>query len=229
MTVTPLKMRASVSTTHEMPSVTVLAHVFILLALAAPQKSAAPAPDDLFAEIFQRGLVKQKSMKSIRATFTETTTSSLLVKPIVGKGTIVAAPPARVRMMYVEPEPKTIVMDGRTLTVAWPKRNEREQIDIRQTQKRIDQYFTNASLDDLRKLFDIAAQPDAALRRVDRVEMIPKRKQIKQGLEKLEIWIDRETAMMVQMRLSFPGGDQKTIALTDLAVDIPLADDAFRP
>ena len=80
-----------------------------------------------------------------------------------------------------------------------------------------------------RKSFDIKAQPDAAMRRADRVEMIPKRKQVKQGLEKLELWIDRETVMMIQMRLSFPGGDQKTIALSDLAVDVPLADDAFRP
>src|SRR5262245_46727287 len=83
----------------------VVSHVLVLLLTVAAQRST-PASGDLFAEIFQRGLAKQKSMKSIRASFTETTTSSLLVKPIVGKGTIVAAPPARVRMTYVEPEPK---------------------------------------------------------------------------------------------------------------------------
>src|SRR5262245_58657571 len=206
-----------------------LVPLLVMLAIPTPQKSAPRATGDLFEEIFQRGIARQKSMKSIRAAFTETTTSSLLVKPIVTRGTIVAAPPARVRMTYMDPEPKTIVMDGRTLTVVWPKRNEREQIDIRQTQKRIDQYFTNASLDDLRKSFDISAQPDPAMRRTDRIEMIPKRKRIKEGLEKLELWIERETVLMTQMRMSFRGGDQKTISLSDIAVDVAVSDDVFRP
>jgi outer membrane lipoprotein-sorting protein len=204
-----------------------LAHVLLLLSIAAPQAPAPRPPGDLFAELFQRGLVKQKSMKSIRAAFTETTVSTLLVKPIVARGTIIAAPPARVRMAYTEPEPKLVVMDAGKLTVLWPRRNEREQIDIRETQKRIDQYFTNASLNDLRKLFDIKAEPDATIRRAHRVEMTPKRKQIKQGLEKLELWIDRETDMLIQMRMAFPGGDQKTIALDDIALNVPIGDETF--
>ncbi len=120
-------------------------------------------------------------------------------------------------------------MDGRSLVVVWPARGERQQIDIRETKQRIDKYFTNASVDELRRLFDITAAPDSAMRRVDRVNMIPKRKQIKQGLQQLELWIDRERELLVQMRLSFPGGDQKTIALDDIVVDVPVSDDTFRP
>src|SRR5262245_6352451 len=128
----------------------VFAHLVILLTLSAPPP-AAQRPADRFGEIFQRGVAKQKTLQSMHASFVETTTSSLLVKPIVGKGTMVAVPPSRVRMTYAEPEAKTLVMDGKTLTIVWPRRSEREQIDIRETQKRIDRYFTNASLDDLRK------------------------------------------------------------------------------
>lgn len=206
-----------------------VAHLLVLFAMATPQAPAARRPGDLFGEIYQRGLTRQRSMKSIRASFTETTVSALLVKPIVARGTVIAAPPARVRMTYAEPEPKTVTMDGTSLTVAWPKRGEREQLDIRQTQKRIDQYFANASVEELRKLFEIAAEPDPTVRNTNRVTMTPKRKQIKQGLQQLDLWIDRETDLLVQMRLSFPGGEQKTIALADVTVDVPLADDTFRP
>jgi outer membrane lipoprotein-sorting protein len=212
-----------------MSSLTLLAHVALLLALAAPQKPSASRNGDLFSQIFQKSVARQKTMKSIRGNFTETTTSSLLVKPIVSKGTIIATPPALVRMTYLEPEPKTVVMDGKSLTVVWPKRNEREQIDIRQTQKRIDKYFTNASVDDLRDSFDITAEPDAVMRRTDRVQMLPRRSQIKKGLEKLELWIDRETVLLVQMRMTLAGGDQKTIVLEDLTLDVPIGDDTFRP
>jgi outer membrane lipoprotein-sorting protein len=211
-----------------MSSAAMLTHLLLLLSIAAPQVPASRPPGDLFSQMFQRGLVKQKSMKSIRATFTETTVSTLLVKPVVARGTIIAAPPARVRMAYTEPEPKIIVMDAGRLTVLWPRRNEREQIDIRGTQKRIDQYFTNASVNDLRKLFDIRAEPDATIRRADRIEMTPKRKQIRQGLEKLELWIDRENDMLVQMRMAFPGGDEKTIALEDVVLNVPIGDETFQ-
>ena len=107
-------------------------------------------------------------------------------------------------------------------------RSERERIDITAIQKRIDRYFTHASLDDLRGMFDIAAEPDHAILHADRVDMKPTRKQVKQGLERLELWIDRESEMLVQMRLTFPGGDQTTIALEDIATNEPVSDDAFR-
>jgi outer membrane lipoprotein-sorting protein len=211
-----------------MSPATIGTSLLLLLSIAASQAPASRQSGDLFAELFQRGRVKQKSMKSIRATFTETTTSSLLVKPIVARGTIIAAPPARVLMTYIEPEPKVIAIDAGQLTVLWPGRAEHEHIDIRETQKRIDQYFTNASINDLRKLFDVTAAPDATIRRADRIEMTPKRKQIKQGLEKLELWIDRESDMLVQMRMSFPGGDQKLIALEDVALNVQIASDTFQ-
>jgi outer membrane lipoprotein-sorting protein len=202
-------------------------HLLTLLWLVSPQASAKGS-DDLFAQIFQRGVVKQQTMRSISARFVETTVSTLLVKPIVARGTIVAASPARVRMTYTEPEPKTITMDGRSLTVVWPNRRERERIDITSVQKRVDQYFTKASIDELRKMFEITAEPDPSMRRTDRISMRPKRKQIKEGLSHLELWIDRETDLLAQMRMTFPGGDQKTIVLEEIAVNVPVNDETFQ-
>jgi outer membrane lipoprotein-sorting protein len=204
-----------------------LVQLLMVVSLATGQ-AAASRGTDLFSQIYTRGVARQRSLQSIRARFTETTVSSLLVKPIVARGTVVAASPARVRMTYTDPEPRTIAMDGQSLTVLWPQRGERERIDITATEKRIDRYFTHASLDDLRGMFDITAEPDPAIRRADRVDMKPKRKQIKQGLERLELWINREDDMLVQMRLTFPGGDQDTISLEDIAINVPVSDDTFR-
>jgi len=66
------------------------------------------------------------------------------------------------------------------------------------------------------------------MRGVDRVDMRPKRKQIKQGLDRLELWIDRESLLLVQMRMRFPGGDSKTVKLEDIAVNVPVTDETFR-
>jgi outer membrane lipoprotein-sorting protein len=58
--------------------------------------------------------------------------------------------------------------------------------------------------------------------------MRPKRKQIKQGLERLELWIDRESLLLVQMQMTLAGGDRKTIRLEDVAVNVPISDETFR-
>lgn len=211
----------------------VLRHSTLVVLLALPLVIAAvgpqgPASTDLFTQIFNRTTTKRATMRSVRARFTETTVSTLLEKPIVAHGTIIAVPPARVLMTYTDPERRVVALDGKSLFVVWTDRNEREKIDISQTQKRIDQYFTQASVDQLRSMFDITAEPDAVMRDVDRVDMRPKRKQIKAGLERLELWIDRESVLPVQMRMRFPGGDYKTIKLDDITINVPVTDESFQ-
>ena len=214
---------------------------YVLVLTIVPVLAAAPgsrpvgqarpgstAPGDRFAEIFNRSLLKQQSIRSIRARFTETTVSSLLMKPLVAHGVIIAAPPGRVVMTYEDPEQKTLAMDGKTLVIVWPDRREREQINIVDIQKRIDQYFTTASISQLRSMFEITARPDPSVPHTDQVDMHPTRKQIKQGLERLELWIDRENDMLTRMRMTFPGGDQKTITLEDITVNVPVTDEMFR-
>ena len=207
-----------------MPSAFLLLQLFAAAALVASQ---APVQKDLFDQLFARTLEKRQAIHSIRARFTETTTSSLLERPLVSHGTVIAAPPSRVLMTYTDPERRAVAIDSRSLLVDWPDRREREKIDISQMQKRIDQYFTHATIGQLRSMFEITAQPDSVIREADRVDMRPKRKQIKEGLERLEIWIDRESLLLVQLQMTFAGGDRKTIRLDDVTVNVPVTDEMF--
>jgi outer membrane lipoprotein-sorting protein len=214
-----------------LPIASLLLHLTAAVALAASQAAPSAGPagaGDLFDQLFARTAAKRQSIQSIRARFTETTTSSLLEKPLVSHGIVVAAPPSRVLMTYTDPERRMVAIDSKSLAVAWPDRREREKIDISQMQKRIDQYFTQATIGQLRSMFEINAQPDSAIRETDRVDMRPKRKQIKEGLERLELWIDREDLLLVQLQMTFPGGDRKTIRLEDVAINVPITDETFK-
>ncbi len=132
-----------------------------------------------------------------------------------------------VLMTYTDPVRRMIAIDRKSLVVVWPDRRERETIDIAQTQKRIDQYFTQATIGELRSMFEITAKPDPAIRDADYVDLRPKRKQIKDGLERLEIWIDRESLLLIQLQMTFPGGDRKTITFDDVTVNVPVTDEMF--
>jgi outer membrane lipoprotein-sorting protein len=199
-----------------------------VLVAASVMASQPPASKDLFNRIYERTAARRESIHSIRARFTETTISSLLERPMVVHGTMTAAPPSRVLMTYADPELRTIAIDGKSLVIVWADRPERETIDISQIQKRIDQYFREANPQQLQAMFDIRAQADAAVRGADRIDMSPKRKQIRVGLERLELWIDRDSLLLTQMQMTFPGGDRKTITLEDIAVNVPVSDETFK-
>ena len=84
------------------------------LALTAVQ---APGEQDLFDTLHARISAAEAKRTSLRARFVESTTSSLLVKPMVSRGTLVGEKPARMLITYLSPERKSILMDGQRLFV----------------------------------------------------------------------------------------------------------------
>lgn len=200
-----------------------------LLVAGSLTPSPRPAQSDLFAQIYAQAAAKREALHSIHARFTEITTSTLLARPLVAHGSLVAAPPARVLMVYTDPEPRTLLLDGRSLLITWPGRPEQEKLDIATVQRRIDHYFAEASVDQLRSLFEIRAQPDTKVGEAYLIDMRPKRKEIRQGLERLQLWMNRQSLLLMRMQMTFPGGDEKTVALDDIEVNLPVTDETFRP
>ena len=132
----------------------------LALAIAASATVRASAPADLFDDIYRRGQPMEQSIKTIRAHFTETTTSSLLVKPVVAEGTLLAVRPSDILLEYSKPEKKLLRIDATTLRFVWPDRKLQESRDIRESQARVQKYFVDKTPDELRRHFDITATED---------------------------------------------------------------------
>ncbi|MEO5820143.1 MAG: outer membrane lipoprotein carrier protein LolA [Vicinamibacteraceae bacterium] len=196
--------------------------MFAALAIAASATVRASAPADLFDDIYRRGQPMEQSLKTIRAHFTESTTSSLLVKPVVAEGTLLAVRPSDILLSYTKPEKKLLRIDATTLRFVWPDRNLRESRDIRESQSRVQKYFVDKTPDELRRHFAITATNDTTRAGTWRLEMLPKRKQIQQGVTKIELWIDQRTSILSAMTLTFAGGDTKTMTFTNVEVNAPI-------
>ena len=59
--------------------------------------------------------------------------------------------------------------------------------------------------------------------------MTPKRKQIRDGLTTLELWIDSTSVMLTSMRMVFPGGNTKRLDFHDVRVNPTIDEGVFRP
>jgi outer membrane lipoprotein-sorting protein len=194
--------------------------------LSASSPAAAP---DLFDELHARIAAAEAKRQTVRARFVETTTSSLLVKPMVAEGTVIGEKPARMVIAYGSPERKTILMDGRRVFVTRAGRKDVEQFDVAEIMKTVNKYFTNADPGQLRRAFTIRAFLDPALPCCYQMDLLPRRKQIKQGLERLQLWVSRDLYMLSQMTITFAGGDTTAFKLENVELNVPIPPHTFDP
>jgi outer membrane lipoprotein-sorting protein len=182
---------------------------------------ALSAKEDLFDEIYERGRGVDQSLKTLTARFVETSTSPLLERPLVSRGTLAVVRPSRIILRYQDPDVRAVLIDGDRLTLDWPARQLRQESNIATAMRRVQSYFVGKSPDELRKHFKIAAER-AKDRPAYLVTLDPTRKQIRENLTKLELWIDRESLLLDAMRMHFVGGETKQMEFSEVVVNPPL-------
>src|SRR5438876_4816654 len=161
-----------------------------LLLLLVPAAAAAPPARDSFDDLYQRGQRANAAMKTLTAHFIETTTSSLLTRPLISRGTLAVERPARVVLRYIDPESRVVLIDGNRMTLWWPSRNIRQVTDIGAAQGRVQKYFVNGTAAELRGQFDIQEHDPSERPGTYHVTMLPKRKQIREALAGLDLWVN---------------------------------------
>jgi len=182
---------------------------------------------DLFDEIYKRGAPIEKTLRTISASFVETSTSTLLKAPQVSRGTLVGRRPGQVRLDYAGADARTVIVDGNALRVDWPARQLKETRDIGGTMRRAQRFFVATTPVELRKHFDIVAveAPDRA--GTWRVTFTPKRRQMREGVERVHLWIERESLTLRAMKMDYPGGDTRLMEFADVRLNPPVEASAF--
>ena len=192
------------------------------------QGVATTAPGgDLFDEIYRRAAPVEKTLTTVSASFVETTTSTLLKTPLVARGTLVGRRPRQVRLVYSGADARTVIVDGATLALDWPARNIRETRDVGGMMKRAERFFLVSTPAELRKQFDIAAAVAPDRPGSWRVTFTPKRKQMREGVSRVDLWIDQSSLVLHALKMEYPGGDTRLMEFSDVRINPPVAADAF--
>lgn len=194
----------------------------LVLAAAVVVTAQPPAESPSFDELYRRGSAINATLKTLTARFTETTTSSLLTQPLEASGTLAVERPSRVVLHYEQPEPRDVLIDGDRLIVSWPGRGIRDVRNISAANRRIQSYFVESTPDELRESFDITSGTADDRLGAHLLTLVPRRSQIREGLNRLELWLDGETLLLSAMRMTFPGGDTKLMVLDEVQVNRPL-------
>jgi len=196
--------------------------VLSLILTMLVQLAAQGKPDTSFDDIYRRSLQLNAELKTLTAGFTETTTSEMLTRPLLATGTIAVERPSRVVLHYQQPEQRDVLIEGDRLTVSWPARHIHEVTNIATTNRRIQRYFIDASPDRLHDNFTIAIRPGGDRRHTYQLTMVPKRKQIREGVTNLDLWIDDTSLLLAAMKMTFPNGDTKLMELDKVVTNQPI-------
>jgi outer membrane lipoprotein-sorting protein len=191
--------------------------------IGSAQQTKSTAEDEAsYDALYRRGTAINGSLKTLTAKFTETTTTALLTRPLVASGTVAVERPSRVVLHYLQPEPRDVLIDGDRLTVSWPGRGIRDVTNIASANRRIQKYFVSSNPAELRDSFEIVGQKADDRPNTYRLTMTPKRKQIREGLSGLDLWLDQKSLLLSAMRMTFPNGDTKLMVLEDVAANPPI-------
>jgi outer membrane lipoprotein-sorting protein len=211
------------------PALLLFAACVAALACASIVRAQSPSKNTskAFDELYQRGQKANSGLKTLTARFTETTTSPLLTRPLVAHGTLALQRPSTVVLLYDAPEARTLLIDDKRLLLSWPGRNIYQTSNIGQMQSRIQKYFVEGNPDELRKSFDITVTDAEKRAGADHVVLVPKRKQIREGLTLLDLWIDHSSLLLTAMRMTFAGGETKLMTLENVVPNAPIAPGTF--
>jgi outer membrane lipoprotein-sorting protein len=187
-----------------------------------PPRTDAARPS--FDQLYDQGQRRNAAMQTLTARFTETTTSALLTRPLVARGTLAVQRPARVALRYSEPDNRVIIIDDKTLTSSWPTR---QTMNIATAMGRVQKQFVDGTAADLRREFEIDDSRALDTPGTYYVSMTPKRKQIREALAKLDLWVDRDLLLLQSMRMTFAGGETKTMTFEDVAPNATLPPGIF--
>jgi outer membrane lipoprotein-sorting protein len=214
-------------------SFVVSAAAMVLLLTGAPRTAPQTTPRqgaaarESFDELYERGQRVNAGMKTLTARFTETTTSSLLTRPLVSHGVAAVERPSRVLLRYTDEESRALLIDGNKMILSWPGQNIRRVTDIKSAQGRVQKYFVNGSASELRREFEIQDHDNSDRAGTYYVTMLPKRKQIREVLSRLDLWVDRSTFLLAAMRMTFANGDTKSMAFEDVVLNAPIGPETF--
>lgn len=189
--------------------------------LVARQKpAAATAASPTFDELYRRGQKANAGIKTLAARFTETTSSTLLERPLVAHGMLYvqrSGPAPRVALHYTSPDPRKVLIDGNRMTSSWPSRNLFTTTDVSRAQRDVQKHFASNEADDLKRAFNVTLLPTSARPGTHEVLLVPRRKQISETLARLELWVGEGTGLLQAMRMTFANGDLKLMEFEDVS------------
>jgi outer membrane lipoprotein-sorting protein len=143
--------------------------------------------------------------------------------------------PGDTRMLvdFTHPDPKTVTLQGSTLSIYLPKAKTVTEYSLGQNTALVEQFLLLGFGTTRNDLYSANAVQYGGAETLNgqpavRLVLIPKRKEVLQHVEKIELWLSPETGNPLQHKIYQPGGDYLLFEFSNLKMLPDLPDAALK-
>jgi outer membrane lipoprotein-sorting protein len=183
---------------------------------------AFPADPEAILQEFDR---VQGSVRTLSASFTETTTNPLLVDPLVAEGQFYMTKPGSIRWDYVSPEEMRFVIADDQYIGYFPGRKRAEKRNIARWSERIFRFIgLGQSSDELKKFYEIhLEESDRQIEGTHLLVFEPKKRRVRKRVEEVRFWLSEETSLPIKVEYRAKNGYTRAIDFHEILLNPDLA------
>jgi len=140
----------------------------------------------------------------------------------------------KMRIEFVNPDPRTILRLGESLFLFNPKINRVEEYDLGKNKALVDQYVRlgfGTRADDIRKsyLVSVVGEEEVDHKKAVVLELTPKSEQVRNQIIKIQMWIDEASWLPIQQKFFEAGsGDYFLFHYMNAMKNLKIADGKFK-
>jgi outer membrane lipoprotein-sorting protein len=142
---------------------------------------------------------------------------------------------SKMRIDFLNPDPRTIIRDADHLYIYTPKINRVEEYNIGKHLDMADQYLAlgfGSQSEHLKKSFQVSLAGEDTLdgRKMAVLELVPHNEDAKKQIDKIQIWVDEASWLPVQQKFFETGsGDYFISKYTNVLENLKISDNKFKP
>jgi outer membrane lipoprotein-sorting protein len=133
---------------------------------------------------------------------------------------------------FVQPDPRTVFLKGKTVQIFYPKANSVEIYDTSKYVSNIDQFLLlgfGTSSAELRKTYDVKGGVTETVGGMPttKIELTPRSEELKKLITKIELWIPENQSNPIQEKVTEPSRNYELVNYSDIRLNPALSDSSF--
>jgi len=208
---------------------------FVLAAAAGVAVAAQNRASFTLADVVKQLDEQAKTFRSLTASMERTKVTVVVNDRSTENGLIFVRRDSKMLLEMVQPDARTILLNGNDLYIYTPRIKRVEEFDLGRHRTLVDQFLLlgfGTSGKDLEKgyLMTVLGEQSLSSKRVIQLELTPKTEEVRNQISRIHLWIDMATWLPIQQKFFETGsGDYFEIRYTNIVRNPNLPDSRFRP
>ena len=197
--------------------------VLISAQAAATRAAVVNVEDPGLRRILEKFDVAQAKVTTLSARFTERKEIGLLKNAVVQKGQFYHSKPDKFLWEYTSPEPKMLLMNGKSLVVYYPVQKQAEEIQTRLSKRLVKYFGLGQAFADLQEYYTLSLDPGNKVEGTHLIVLKPRMKRLEKRLLEIRLWLDDKVDQVRQLEYLEADGDSTLYMFEDIKVNAEIS------